>query len=588
MKKYFLILLISLSATSFWAQEETPQDTLNTEVINVVKPYSPSISDAFKIKDKPNTSTTSVPKKVIKYQISSVPVASTFTPSKGTAQKVKNKKKERLYDNYISLGFGNYTTPLIEGYIRLNPTRDSEMGVMLKHHSSQGGIKEVLLDNSFYDSNVDVYYKSSSRDMDWKVNLGAMHQLYNWYGVLKPQEDETEIYSKDFLADFDTKQRYLNIGLDGEIDYFNSYFKGAKANVRHFSDAYNSSEFRFRVQPKVELPLASEIISFDFDIDYLSGAYKDIYTSESSFSYPKVYNYFNIGVTPSFKVLREYFSFNLGVKAYFAMDMEQKENAFKIYPNVAISYQLLQDVLTVFAGATGGLNHNTYLDATLGNPFVSPNHYSTPTDQVYKAFGGVKGKLASNISYVFKAYYADEKAKSFYTYNRPRTDGVMTEGITAYALGNSFSTVYDDVKTLGFSGELAVDLSKTITIGAHADYVTYDLKTLDEAWNLPNVKATIFSNYHQGKWTGDAKLFVVGAKKDYVMPFTLVPGEIDFIKTNTTYFDVNAGISYAFSNRLSAFGKGHNLLGTQYNRYYNYPVQGIQVMAGITYKFDVL
>jgi hypothetical protein len=61
----------------------------------------------------------------------------------------------------------------------------------------------------------------------------------------------------------------------------------------------------------------------------------------------------------------------------------------------------------------------------------------------------------------------------------------------------------------------------------------------------------------------------------------------DYVVTNKTYLDLNAGISYAFSNRLSAFAKGHNLLTTHYKRFYNYPVQGIQILGGITYKFDL-
>lgn len=592
MKKQIITIFITILSTALWAQEQ-PKDTLNTEVINVVKPYSPSISDAFKIKDQPNAEDTNVAKETINYQINSVPVASTFTPAKGKAKKVKKPKKERLHDNYISVGFGNYTTPLVEAYLRTYPTRDAEFGVLLKHHSSQGGIKEVLFDDSFYDSNIDLYYKSSTRDMDWKVNLGALHQIYNWYGVLTPEEGGDTFYTEAFLENFDPKQKYMNIALDGEIDYFDSYFKGASSTISLFSDAYDSFEVRARLQPKLELPIASEIISFDFDIDYLNGSYDEIYEPLSSFALPKTYSYFNLGITPNFEVLRDNFRLNLGAKAYYAMDMEQKENTFKFYPNVDISYQVMDDVLAIFAGATGGLNHNTYLEATQENPFLAPNYYSMPTDQKYKAYAGFKGKLASNVNYLFKGFYADEKNKAMYLFNFPRTyTGVIVlDTVQAYALGNSFSTIYDDVKTLGFYGEVAMDLTKAITVGGSADYATYTMNVQEEAWNLPNIKATIFSNYHQDKWTANAKLFVVGSRKDSVKPFIsipLTPSETDdYIVTNNAYLDLNASVAYSFSDRLSAFAKGHNLLTTQYQRYYNYPVQGIQVMAGITYKFDL-
>ena len=74
-----LLAVIALSSTLVFSQEK---DTISTGVINVVKPYTPTISDAFKVKEVPSiddaeTST----KKEIKYNIFSFPVASTFTPA---------------------------------------------------------------------------------------------------------------------------------------------------------------------------------------------------------------------------------------------------------------------------------------------------------------------------------------------------------------------------------------------------------------------------------------------------------------------------------------------------------------------------
>ena len=49
-KLFFIVLCFS---SSFIFSQEKPKDTLNTNVIDVVKPYSPKVSDAFKIKDNP-------------------------------------------------------------------------------------------------------------------------------------------------------------------------------------------------------------------------------------------------------------------------------------------------------------------------------------------------------------------------------------------------------------------------------------------------------------------------------------------------------------------------------------------------------
>ena len=65
-KSLILIVMISVSGIVF-AQEE---DDLGTEVVNIVKPYTPTISDAFKVKETPvlNDSTTTQKRKV-QYEI---------------------------------------------------------------------------------------------------------------------------------------------------------------------------------------------------------------------------------------------------------------------------------------------------------------------------------------------------------------------------------------------------------------------------------------------------------------------------------------------------------------------------------------
>jgi len=97
-----LITSFTLLIAGFSFSQETKKDTLKTEEIIVVKPYTPKISDAFKIKSNPIIETTNkIQKETVNYRIFSIPVASTFTPSKGKAKGVVREPKERLFENYI-------------------------------------------------------------------------------------------------------------------------------------------------------------------------------------------------------------------------------------------------------------------------------------------------------------------------------------------------------------------------------------------------------------------------------------------------------------------------------------------------------
>ena len=118
-------------------------DNIGTEVVNVVKPYTPTISDAFKISEAPSLEDEGNTKKeTIKYSIFSFPVASTFTPSKGKAEGVEKEKQKHLFKNYATFGGGNYGTLNAELFVTEDLNNNNYVGGMFRHLSSQGGIKK--------------------------------------------------------------------------------------------------------------------------------------------------------------------------------------------------------------------------------------------------------------------------------------------------------------------------------------------------------------------------------------------------------------------------------------------------------------
>src|SRR5690606_38665528 len=178
---YITIILASLS---FGAIAQKSDSSIGSEVINVIGTYTPTISDAFKIKETPSFDDETVTnKEEINYSISSFPVASTFTPAKGTAQAVERAKKEKYFSNYASLGIGNYGTLLAELFLTHNISNNQYIGGLIKHHSSQGGIKDVVLDDFFYDTSVDLTYSTFEKEYNWSADLGFQNQIYNWYGL---------------------------------------------------------------------------------------------------------------------------------------------------------------------------------------------------------------------------------------------------------------------------------------------------------------------------------------------------------------------------------------------------------------------
>ncbi|MGB5378421.1 MAG: TonB-dependent receptor, partial [Muriicola sp.] len=145
---------------------------LGTETVTVVKPYSPTVSDAFKIKSAPVLNDSIIlAKKEIKYSIFSVPVASTFTPAKGKAATVEKSRPEKLYNSYVSLGLGNFNNALLDFYTSRDIDRGNQrVDIGLNHFSSRGDLDFTPLDTDFYNTKLEAAYSNRDRDYDWGIS----------------------------------------------------------------------------------------------------------------------------------------------------------------------------------------------------------------------------------------------------------------------------------------------------------------------------------------------------------------------------------------------------------------------------------
>lgn len=550
------------------------QDPIGSETVTVVKPYTPSVSDANKIKATPSKSdSVSLQKKPVQYSIFSVPVASTFTPAKGRATTVERERPPKTYNNYATLGFGNYSNVLAEFYSNVEVDRSSNFGVWLNHNSSQGGIEGVRLDDKFYDTELNLNYTTRDRDYTWMAEVGGEHQLFNWYGL-----PEFNVSTDAELAELDPTQNYYSVYVGGEFELYDSFFDSAKAKFRHSGDSYSTAENHFTTGGLFEIEIAEELISTKIEADILNGKFDQMYDSENGYAY----TYGNFSASPSLLILRDDLSINLGVNFVYGLDSEDSDNSgFYIYPAISASYRLAGDYFSIYAGVDGDLEQNSYYGFYLENPYVSPTLNIRPTDREYKGYVGGKGKFSNAVSYNVRGSYMSEFYKPLFKRNY---EASTLEG-ESYTYGNSFDVVYDDVKTLSFYGELNVDVNRNFRLGINAEFFDYSTTNQAEAWNLPNLKASVNADYQiTEKWYTGGSLFYVGERKDEVRSISLVFDEP--VVTLDPYVDANAHLGYRFNDRLSAFVKGSNLFGNNYERWMDYDVQGIQVLGGATYKFD--
>lgn len=573
---YIIVGIIAFSSQLSFAQKKN--ENIGSEVVNIVKPYTPTISDAFKVKETPviedeeNTQ-----KEKIDYTIFSFPVASTFTPAKGKAAGVDKAEKEKIFKNYATLGLGNYGTLNGELFLTENFGNTNYIGGMLRHLSSQGGINNVIFDDKFATTSFDLTYGSRDKRMNWNVDLGLKNQVSNWYGV----PEDLIMLDETIIGNTNSKQVFNTIAIGGKIGINDSFLKEATMQFKRFSDRLNSSENRFFIKPNFEADLFGEKIKADFIVDYVGGTFDDNYYNPIDLQYSNII----FGTKPSFLYQHEDLSVNIGAGLFYSSSKLNSvtNGSLFIYPNIKASYKIVGDVLIGFAGAEGGLKQNSYADFVDQNSFVSPNLQMQATDNSYDIYAGLKGKLANAVAFNLKGSYANTNNNAFFASSVALP---ASNGQGGYIYRNSFDVIYDDLKTLSMFAELKADFSKSVTFGINGTYNSFSTKTESEAWNLPQLKlATTLDFDINKKWYAGTNIFFVGERKDRIYT-SYDPASSPKAITLDSYFDLNAHVGYKYNERFTAFLKGNNLANQQYNKWANYPVQGVQVMIGANYKFD--
>lgn len=590
--KIAIVLLLAGLQTTFAQKKD---ENIGTEVVNVVKSYTPTVSDAFKVKETPTLDDDETAKKeVINYNIFSFPVASTFAPAKGRAAAVDKAAKERLYKNYATLAFGSYAAANAELYITEDINDTDFVAGMLRHQSAQGNIKGVRLDDHFYDTGLDLTYGSKQDTYHFNVDLGYQNQVYNWYGLPRffgdnlPQTNQNEL-----INSIDPQQTYHNFYLGGTIGANDSFFEKANFKYNRFWDATGSEENHVSFKPSLNLGDDDYYFKLNFTVDYLNAKFDRAYSAVAlnpATTFPGENSNLILSANPNFQLLQDDLTVNLGAEVTYLSELKNTYNgvdngtdgSLYVYPKITASYKVVGDLMVAYAGAEGGLQQNTYRNFTNINPFLSPTQVITPTDSQYDIYVGLKGKLANTVSYNVRGSYLSEKNRALFLSN-PYSQNEANE---AYGFGNSFSVVYDNLKTIGLFGELKADFSKNVAFGINASFNSYEVDAQSEAWNLPELRVSSNLNVNfSKKWFAGANVFFVGERMDFQVDQSFT--EIGFDKrTLGAYFDANLNVGYRHNDRITAFIKGNNLANQAYQKWLNYPVQQLQVLLGASYKFD--
>jgi len=207
------------------------------------------------------------------------------------------------------------------------------------------------------------------------------------------------------------------------------------------------------------------------------------------------------------------------------------------------------------------------------NPWINPIFPLGFTNTKYQVKGGFTGRLDMVLDYNFSVAYADVEDMLFFA-------NIFSSAIPEN-LGNKFTGIYDNVQLTTVKAEFAWQQNYNLSILLAAEYNNYKMANELKPWHKPIFETKIGAKYQLNpKISLSGELFY--RSKVYAKLFESDPQNFTDIDA---YVDLNLGGEYHFNDRISAFLQLNNITGIRYYRWYNYPMQRFNAMAGLTFSF---
>ena len=524
------------------------------KAVEVVKPYEPVVSDAHKINVLPKIADSVIIKPSFQYNIMPVMINTEYQVSAINAAKMISMPINKLYKNYIKLGFGNYTTPLAELYINSSRSKKHTAGVYFKHQSSNG---QLPLENGrkvfagYSETTGELFGKKFFKNAYLYGNGGVSSNTVFDYGYspdLDTTLDKGNIRQNYFLASASMGLRSLRLD-STKLSY------DADINYNYFQDRFKNGENHINVNLQFrQLFLKDKLFGLNVNYNLLNHNAR----LDSS------------GYVNSLLVLDPWVGMSspeYHIKGGLKLCFQTQSNTFKItfLPYAEFQFMAVKDVLIPYVGLNGNVNVHSYQDIAFENPFINPG-LLVKNSVNRDIYGGFKGSLGAKASYILKVDFTKLKDQYFF----------VNDSLTK--LRNTFTVVYDNGDMFNGYAEVNYNYSESLSFVAKANYYKYTLDHQTYPWHKPKFDVT-FSTLYNMRNKILVNFDILGLGKRYAKDYNPLQRN----KSIAGVVDFNLGLEYRYTKILSAWIHFNNFTAAKNYDWNQYPSQRFNVMVGFTY-----
>ena len=575
------LLVVAVIFGSFNARAQRDSVKLRQEV-EVSKNYQPTILDVDKINDIPKIKSEQTEPPTFDYSIFSKPVYGTFDLTPVAAAKIVGEPKPEMENGLLKVGLGNYLTTYGELFYNAQPDKNSNFGMHFKHLASSLNVK-LLNDDKVKapqaEHVAEIFGQKFFKRSTLSGSLAFNRKAFNYYGYAGDFLFESE--KEQMIPYFRDKQHFSQGIVDLRLKSGKTY--GANIN---YDLGFNYHYLISKTEQKEHQTVFSADLSKQFDnITGLLDASLTSYRAEGIMNRitkeigPK--KQILLRLNPSVMWTTDNALLQAGLNTTMVFDDDVDAQLF-FYPKVKAEWTPVENILTLFAGIDGYLQHNTYSAIAAENPYVDPFHDVQNAKYASILSGGLKGKLTSKTNYVTQVAYSSIKNQHFYY---TESANLTNPNGTPRFLNNTFSVMYDDLKVLKLSAEVLHSVSDNFSLRLAGNYYSYELETLEKAWQMPDLDL-VFSGIYKAtdQLNFNTDIFFIGQRTALIGQYqfsSLLPIQVIM----DPIIDLNVGAEYQFTEKLNFFVKLNNFGFQKYEQWLGYTSQGFSFMGGMSYSF---
>jgi hypothetical protein len=548
-------LIIGLILTA--AKENITKGQSHNERVTIVGSFQPQIGDFSKINIEPGTEQAEFRKAELRYTFIDR-MAETKTEIENIpALVVVPDRSTDIFNNYFRFGFGSLITP----------------SVLFRHHSEVADRTAFSLGMRHLSTWTNIPEYAPSDFMTNSINLGLRRGTANhsFYGGIEYQNDQLRYYGfkpDDYgitVEKDDIRQAYSTIGfvagLESRYDDISSLHHNAviSFNRRANRDETAENHMNLKADARKDMQLfpnqGKQFIELGAGLDFYG--YGDSLASSNSSMFT---------LSPTVGLSGDFFKLRAGVKFNAAFGDSSET---QLAPDVSANLYLLENALNIYATLGGGIRRNGFSMLSKENPFISPvvdlAWEKTPLD--FKA--GMRAALIKNLDLHVAVYYASVEQMALF----------VTDTLSVW--DNTFAVVYDKVGHFAFLADAAYQLNQSVGLQGELAVNSYSPENQQRAWHKPSF------TFKAGADIRPVERLVLAASLKFEGNRYAPVWKSGLLTEHELkpWLDLNVGAEYAISEQFTVFAELNNMLGTRYERFYNYPVQGLQLFGGVSFRF---